>query len=153
MRICILPSGTYRPPPAEIKTSNWNAAAGWDFGDTSALHPVWVTDHMSSTISQTWFLLRIIYNDMYTKTLKRKLEQISVGLYPWFLMVRADFENSHLCEPQHPKARPSSRESTAADGYLKHKHRPQHDSHHKDITYLTNTHHNWNNKRGKIFFR
>jgi len=35
----MLPSGTYLPPPAEIKTSNWKAAATWDLGDTPALHP------------------------------------------------------------------------------------------------------------------
>lgn len=40
--ICVFvsPSGTNLPPPAEMKTSNWKFAAGWEPGCSLAIQPV-----------------------------------------------------------------------------------------------------------------
>lgn len=108
VRAFVSPSGTNLPPPAEMKTSNWKAAAGWDPGCSLAIQPVRKTNYYTSRQTQ---------NATTLWTHKSPSKETNHFL----LRAQSGLETPPRCAPQPPTEVPLLRGSTAAAGYLKQK--------------------------------
>lgn len=123
------PSGTNLPPPAEMKTSNWRLAAGWEAGCSLAIQPVRSTTHKKWFVPHLTSDWRESANDCCC-TITTTTEQNTVRnlfltenrSYHFLLWAQSNPGTPLRCAPQLPGEGTLSIRSAAVDECLKNTH-------------------------------